>query len=309
MDYKNIFICSMIFNLMIIGLITYKVNIKPKSSINYLDTLMRNTSISIKVAARASQEGVQSILHKRPLIRRPINNGIDNIGEETEAIIDNILNIMQEVDETKSRLAIHQYFSNEKIEHISLAIDVYMERVRGYFENSILECQAQEELLDATTYMLKIQKETPHIKMEKRLEQLKYVSKEEVMMILQSIELNIRNLQYFYVHGITEVVPDREIKLDKLAAYAHILSDQKIMKGDSVEIQVGILGYSTQFAENSSIIINGVEYPMGKNGYVDFEEIPTRTGKHNIKLNARVVNPLTGEVFSGRSEFDYTVVD
>lgn len=79
-----------------------------------------------------------------------------------------------------------------------------------------------------------------------------------------------------------------------------------VIKGEKFEADVYLAAFSSNPGTGISLSVNGSGLPM-KEGVAKYSTTPTGIGKQKVKATATIKNPLTGEVKSVNSEFEYEV--
>ncbi len=78
--------------------------------------------------------------------------------------------------------------------------------------------------------------------------------------------------------------------------------------GETVNTRIAIGTFTTAFnPDNVVIVTNGDTLRVCEDGLADFAFKPRRRGKHSLKLECLVTNPLTGEVQRGESRINLRV--
>ena len=81
-----------------------------------------------------------------------------------------------------------------------------------------------------------------------------------------------------------------------------------IIKGEKFQSEISIGTYSSQINPSDiRLTVNGKLLEVGANGKAIFNQNASSTGKKTLKLTCAVTNPLTGEVKTGESTFEYEV--
>ncbi len=123
---------------------------------------------------------------------------------------------------------------------------------------------------------------------------------------LEKLKSDARAAEALMVNDLAGLVGGRELKLNK---FFPIMNAKKgyVIKGEKFEAEVAIGAFSSEFAKTSNVKVNGQRVNLNAEGKGTFSETANTLGKRTINLSATVTNPLSGEVMSGKSSFEYEV--
>lgn len=359
--------------LVLTALLALNVSAEVMNAFFDLDKSLKNSNKLTKVGVKATKDGMQAMLDKKPAIKAPLNNGIDAINAEVDAFVDYIDDIQAKLIDASGNGDgsvnegdyINEDMTNKpkgkknkdvttklmvlgadtgygasgttyqgegpygpeiaaKVEALKTKmIEIYSktvsdkavmkegkltdkevkERIEG-FTNSV---PLAIESLESITAKAKPGTVLPND--DNAAAWTKYKFKQmplaACLPALTKLQTDARNTQATAVNKFAELVGGREIKLDK---FFPVINAKKgyVIKGEKFEAEVQIGAYSSEFAKNSSITVNGQKVTL-KDGVGKFSETTSSTGKKTLKLKANVVNPLTNEKFGGESTFEYEV--
>ncbi|NND31591.1 MAG: hypothetical protein HKN76_03300 [Saprospiraceae bacterium] len=307
---------------------------------NSLEESNALTSESVK----ATEQGIQPILEKKPKLREPLNAGIKEVRNEVSALVDYIEEIkVFLIDETgnkngtvdeedfynglprgkKNKDLTTRYLVEEgKGEELMERVNEAKAKLIAVFEKTLQDedVQAEAKLTDSEIEA-RIKNINENItlgideswrdkadKDKKTWSDYKFKQMPIVatLPVLTKIQTDARSAEATLVNKMAELVGGREIKLNK---FFPVMNAKKgyVIRGEKFEAEVSIGAYSSEFAKTSSISINGKSIPLNDEGKGTYSEIANSYGKQNLRLTANVKNPLTGETFTESSEFEYEV--
>ncbi len=317
MNTKHLFIISMTLNIFILIGISYKANIKMPEYISKLDETILESKVILRNNSRTNNDYLRRRLDRIPKIKEGITNAISSIRESglsTEKTLVNINNRAFDFsgkDSTKleKRIEINSYYNNEKrVDTIRQTLNSAIDSINYHYKAAILETQKEKNLIIAENFMDELEKNIPKINIEDRMNALKHSSWKESELILNSLILDIENLVYSYTSSIKKMIPENNIKYNKVKL--GIQSEQKTIKeGDTFKVKIGLMTYTDQLDSKSYLEINGTKYHFDENGKIKYSEWPKKKGKNEIKLKAAIVNPLSGETMTAKSSFEYKHID
>ncbi len=128
-----------------------------------------------------------------------------------------------------------------------------------------------------------------------------------VLPLLSQIQANARTSEANLVGDLVALAGGRTIVMDQ---FFPIINAEKsyVIKGEPFKAQVSLGSYSTQMnPDNIKLTINGQRLKIGADGTADFSQLARETGNKKLVLKSEVTNPLTGEVTTGSSTFEYEV--
>ncbi len=122
---------------------------------------------------------------------------------------------------------------------------------------------------------------------------------------LTKLQADAKNAETSMVNDLAQLVGGREIKLNK---FFPVMNAKKgyVIKGEKFEAEVAIGAFSDEFAKSAKISVNGQNIRLN-GGKGTFTETANSIGKKKLRMNATVINPLSGEKMTGSSEFEYEV--
>ena len=125
--------------------------------------------------------------------------------------------------------------------------------------------------------------------------------------LLRTYQADAKNAEALAVGKLAEKAGGKEIVFDK---FFPVINAKKayVIKGEKFEADISLGAYSSDIKpENITLTVNGTPVRMGENGVAEYSTTAGSTGSKTLKLSAKVVNPLTGEVSNETSEFEYEV--
>lgn len=308
--------------------------------------LQKSLKVSNKLSAEGVKEtktGIQELLNKKPLLKEPLNQGIDDVMSEVNTFVAYIEGIESELidmsgnkngelddgdydkfhkpkgkknKDVTTRMLVQGdtglEIENKVNELRKKLIDIYATTMRNpdvLKESKIPETEAEERIKAVETSLpVKIEddwKEKSPDKTSWADYKFRQMPVAAVLPTLTKLQADARNAEANIVNKLAELVGGREIKLNK---FFPVINAKKgyVIKGEKFESTVQIGAYSSEFGKNSSISVNGKSIPL-KDGVGTFTETASTTGKRTLNLSCKVVNPLTGEVFTESSSFEYEV--
>ncbi len=349
--------------LVLTALLALNVSAEVMNAFFDLDKSLKNSNSLTKTGVDATKQGIQPILDKKPLLKAPLNAGIDEINEEVNAFVDYIDEIQDKlIDASGDKSGAHDdgdYIDNDpnnkprgkknKDVPTKLMVEGYGADGGVYANQGPFGPDIAEKVAALKTKMIEIYSNTVQNKdvmkegklTKKEVEEriagfsnsipLAIESEEEIqkktkdgsskswseykfkqmplaacLPALTKLQTDARNTQATAVNKFAELVGGREIKLNK---FFPVMNAKKgyVIKGEKFEAEVAIGAFSSEFAKSSSIKVNGTSVRLNAEGKGTFTETANSTGKKKLKLTASVKNPITGDVMSGNSEFEYEV--
>ncbi len=128
-----------------------------------------------------------------------------------------------------------------------------------------------------------------------------------VLPLLSQIQSNARTSEATLVGDLVALAGGKTIIMDQ---FFPIINAERsyVIKGEPFKAQVSLGSYSTQMnPDNIKLTVNGQRLSVGPDGTADFSQIARETGSKKLVLKSEVTNPLTGEVTTGSSTFEYEV--
>jgi len=359
--------------LVLTALLALNVSAEVMNAFFDLDKSLKNSNALTKVGVTATQKGMQTMLDKKPTIKAPLNDGIDEINAEVDAFVEYIDEIQAKlidasgngdgevnaadytyedingkpkgkknkdvttklmvlgadagygesgtmyqgdgpygpeiaakVEELKQKM-IEIYsntVSNEAVmKEGKLTKDEVADRIEGFTNSVPLAIESLESIKKKAKPGTVLESDDNAAAWTKY--KFKQMPLAACLPALTKLQTDARNTQATAVNKFAELVGGREIKLNK---FFPVINAKKgyVIKGEKFEAEVQIGAYSSEFAKNATISVNGKKVTL-KDGVGQFSEPTSATGKKKLKLVANVINPLTGEKFTGDSEFEYEV--
>ncbi|MEM6318166.1 MAG: GldM family protein, partial [Bacteroidota bacterium] len=128
-----------------------------------------------------------------------------------------------------------------------------------------------------------------------------------VLPLLTKFQTDAKNAEALAVGKLAELAGGKTIEFNQ---FFPVINAKKayVIKGDKFEAQVSLGAYSSDIPpENINLTVNGRRLPVGKDGKADFSNLTSSLGTQTLNLSATVKNPLTGEVTTETSTFEYEV--
>jgi len=128
-----------------------------------------------------------------------------------------------------------------------------------------------------------------------------------VLPLLTKFQTDAKNAEALGVSKLAELVGGKQIVFNQ---FFPVINAKKayVIKGGKFEAEVSLGAYSSDIPPaNINLTVNGKRLPVGKDGKAVFTDAASGLGTKTLNLSATVTNPLTGEVTTSKSTFDYEV--
>jgi len=128
-----------------------------------------------------------------------------------------------------------------------------------------------------------------------------------VLPLLTKFQTDAKNAEALGVGKLAELVGGKQIVFNQ---FFPVINAKKayVIKGGKFEAEVSLGAYSSDIPPaNINLTVNGQRLPVGKDGKAIFTDNASGLGTKTLNLSATVTNPLTGEVSTSKSTFDYEV--
>lgn len=128
-----------------------------------------------------------------------------------------------------------------------------------------------------------------------------------VLPLLSQIQNNARSAEANLVNELAAIAGGRTIVLDQ---FFPVINAQKsyVIAGEPFQAEISLGSYSSQLdPSNIQLTVNGSPLRVGADGKAILTQNPNSTGTKKLVLGCKVTNPLTGEVKTGSSTFEYEV--
>ncbi|BDS13901.1 type IX secretion system motor protein PorM/GldM [Aureispira anguillae] len=128
-----------------------------------------------------------------------------------------------------------------------------------------------------------------------------------VLPLLSQIQSNAKSTEAAIVNDLTAVAGGKVIEIDQ---FFPVINAQKsyVIKGEPFKAEISLGSYSSQLdPSNIQLTVNGSPLKIGADGKAILTQNTTATGSKKLTLGCKVTNPLTGEVKTGTSVFEYEV--
>jgi len=128
-----------------------------------------------------------------------------------------------------------------------------------------------------------------------------------VLPLLTKFQTDAKNAEALGVSKLAELVGGKQIVFNQ---FFPVINAKKayVIKGGKFEAEVSLGAYSSDIPPaNINLTVNGKRLPVGKDGKAVFTDAASGLGTKTLNLSATVTNPLTGEVTTSKSSFDYEV--
>ncbi|HMG17016.1 MAG TPA: GldM family protein [Saprospiraceae bacterium] len=126
-----------------------------------------------------------------------------------------------------------------------------------------------------------------------------------VFPMLSKIEADAKTSSTAILNYINTKVGGTEMKFDKFKV-ALAPKTGYVIKGEKFEADVYLAAFSSNPGSGVTITVNGRGLPV-KEGVANYSTIASSIGKQTVKASASIKNPLTGEVKTVTTDFDYEV--
>ncbi len=288
---------SILISFILMGMMMYKSKFgidKSKEVYNnsYLPTQKRQTQNNSKNYFN----GIQPILEKKPELRYLVNDNFYEI-KDTITYIDEYIDWLCSMD-FENRRQRHQYFNKEKTDSIALMLNNCVNLIEKNYQESIDSCNY--------FYSKIIHNELKKINIGTRLQELKYLNKEKASLVLNSILLDLYNLEYDYIINIANIINQKEDDpFDKLKVYAYTGKHTK----DSFNIMLRPINYYSSNDSLAYLTIRNKKYFFDENGMIKYSEIPHKKGKNSFKIKSIITNKISKELMSSSINWTYEVLE
>jgi hypothetical protein len=318
MNWKRILIISLLVNLILLAAIWYKYSMTNHPSTEKIDALIQTSLAMNSRAIDGSVEYMEPTLRKRPKLRETIADGISKMRESNSETIGKINELVMKIEtiendtggiDLERRVLPYQLLTADGgLDSMELFIARHLVFMDKTFEETILNSKKELKKLLPDNYVENIRSSVPKLDIEAKVKSLKNVSLLESRLVLHSIQLDMSNVESVYINAIADLIPSHhKTRFEKLKVVIHPKTSRVIL-GEKYEAELAVVGYFPSFAKNSTIKINGKEYPFSEDGLVHYKVKPNRVGKHTLKLEAQVLNELSGERMSSSSTYEYNVL-
>jgi len=127
-----------------------------------------------------------------------------------------------------------------------------------------------------------------------------------VLPILSKIQNDAEISRSMIMSKFANLIGGNNIKLNN---FFPVIVPEKayVTKGETFKARVTIGAYSNEFANTSSVYVNGQKINIGADGWGDFTQVASSTGVQKLKLQAKVYNPHSKESFEEFDQFVYEV--
>lgn len=128
-----------------------------------------------------------------------------------------------------------------------------------------------------------------------------------VLPLLSQIQSNARSAEATMVNDLTAVAGGRTIVIDQ---FFPVINAEKsyVIKGEPFKAEISLGSYSSQLdPRNIQLTVNGAPLRIGEDGKAILTQNTSSAGSKKLTLGCKVTNPLTGEVKTGTSVFEYEV--
>lgn len=126
-----------------------------------------------------------------------------------------------------------------------------------------------------------------------------------VFPMMSKIQSDAKTSSTAILNYINAKVGGTDIKFDQFKV-ALAPKTGYVIKGEKFEADVYLAAFSSNPGSGVSISVNGREMPV-KEGVASYSAIATNIGKQTVKATASIKNPITGEVKTVTTNFDYEV--
>lgn len=128
-----------------------------------------------------------------------------------------------------------------------------------------------------------------------------------VLPLLSQIQSNARSAEATMVNDLAAVAGGKTVEIDQ---FFPVINAQKsyVIKGEPFKAEISLGSYSSQLdPSNIQLTVNGSPLKIGADGKAILTQQTSSTGSKKLTLGCKVTNPLTGEVKTGTSVFEYEV--
>lgn len=128
-----------------------------------------------------------------------------------------------------------------------------------------------------------------------------------VLPLLSQMQSDLKSSEAAMINNMAELTGGRTIEFD--AFFPVVQADRSyVVGGEKINAQISVGTYSTSLQpENVKIYAGGSQLSVGEGGVAEYSITGSGSGQKKIPLRVEVVNPLTGEIAKGESEFVYEV--
>ncbi len=303
--YKSFLYLSIGINTVLFLLISsFRIH---QESFETSDRVMALAAIDMKENSRDKKSSIQSKLNRNPVFKKPINESIDAIMEQIETI-DNVIHgisIVAFSQTTQSEMN-RIFRQNQHLETLQHILHAGEAQLRIIYKETCADLNKYTDETYSAAMISNVIQSIPKLTILDKIQRLKGCSIVNAKTIISSLKLDIRNLEYLYVTEIIKLFPIEKEPVSRPMAF---VNSQKAVYAptDTIKAEISI-GKVLKF-KNTTYAVNGQKVVPDENGIAPFEETAWQTGKRRIKMVKDVRSTLTGESFSGSSEFEYLVVN
>lgn len=318
MNWKSILMISLLINVILLAAIWYKYSITNHPSTEKIDALVQTSLRMNKDATKNSYYSIQPILSKKPKLKESINDGIDKMQEANSEAIDKIGGLILKIEEIKNdtggvdlerRVLPYQLLTEEGgLDSLRQFIPRHLAFMDKAFEETILNSSKELRKMLPDNYVEEVRSTVPELNIDEKIRSLKNISVLESRLVLHSIQLDLSNVEGIYISAIEDLISNyRTPRFERLKVVIHPKTS-RVKLGEKYKAELAVAGYSPSLTKNATLNINGKEYPFDEDGFVRYKVKPNKLGKHSLKMEARIVNELSGEVMNSSSTYEYNVV-
>lgn len=128
-----------------------------------------------------------------------------------------------------------------------------------------------------------------------------------VLPLLSQMQSDAKSSEAALVNSMAELAGGRVVEFD---SFFPVVQAEKayVIKGDPFNAKISVGTYSSQInPDDIKITVNGNRLTVGEDGSAEYSTRATSTGKQRLSMNVEVRNPLTGEISTGESFYEYEV--
>ena len=310
-----------------------------------LDKSLKKSAEVATAGAKQTQDGVQSMLDKKPALKVALNTGMTETASKVEDFVKFVEGIRSKlIDETgnkngqedegdyddhhhplgkKNKDATTRLLAETGANGLGKELETKIQTLKGdllgIFRKAIsnpdvvkekrftpASIDAQVKALDAALALGIDSSWTTSGKLNWADYKFRQMPLAAALPNLSKIEADARTAQADIFNKLAGMVGTFEIKIDK---FFPVISAKQgyVIRGEKFEADVAVGSYSSQFASTTSLTVNGTSVRLDGNGIGKYSETPSSAGTKTVNLACTVRNPLTGDSFSGTSKFEYMV--
>lgn len=320
MNWKTIFIVSIIFNILLIMLLINKYNLSNHSSTEKIDVVLDTSSSLVDRHCDHLVRKIESNIRKTPKLKKPITVGIVKLREtehDTKEYIDELISKIETIKNDSGEIDLERRVKpytllkeNNDLEKLLPQIESTLDSIESSFDELMIALRKGFNNKLPEEFEEKTKATINPVDFEAKIKSLKNISLLETRMVLHSIQLDLSNISSIYLNAIEDAINlsfDDSEQFNRLKVIVHPKST-RVKLGEKYEAQLGIVKYFSSANGNAFIFVNDKEYPLGEDGLVHFKERPTKVGKRILNLKSKITNPLSGEVMTSSSSFEYNVL-